>query len=291
MVKPVRFGFNPQTADDNAFQQRRFERDIQENALREFTSFVTLLRANKIEVVMAQDTGSPYTPDSIFPSDWFTTHSDGTLVLYPVFAKNRRNEKKADFLELIRKNFDVKRVIDLTWWENENLFLEGTGSMVLDRVNRIAYACESPRTSGTVLDDFCKQLDYTPVLFHADDEDGFPIYHTDMMMSIGTGHSVICTESIRDEKERQLVAGRLKESGREIVDLTFGQIRKFAGNMLELKNKEGKQILVMSGTARKSLTPEQTKKLNAHCRLFAPQLDYIERSGGGSARGMIAELF
>lgn len=291
MVKPVRFGFNPQTADNNTFQVKGFEEEAQQNALREFTSYVTLLRANKIDVVVAQDTEHPYTPDSIFPNNWFSTHTDGTLVIYPIYAKNRRNERKAEFLDLIRKNFDVKRVIDLSWWENENLYLEGTGSMIFDRINNIVYACESPRTSKVVLDDFCKQLGYTPVFFKAFDQNGCPVYHTNVMMSVGTQHSIICTESITDADQRNLVMDTLKKSGKKVLEINFNQMHNFAGNMMELHNKEGRQILVMSGTARKSLTPEQIKELNNHYKLLSPQLDYIEKNGGGSARCMIAELF
>ena len=162
MVKPARFAFNPQTGGNNAFSRPGRESSAQENALREFTSYVALLRANKIDVVIAEDTPHPHTPDSIFPNNWFSTHEDGTLVLYPMSAPNRRNERKPEVLEVIRKNFEVRRLIDLTWWENDNLFLEGTGSMILDRDNRVVYACKSYRTSEQVLADFCKQMSYTP---------------------------------------------------------------------------------------------------------------------------------
>ena len=169
MVKPARFAFNPETGGNNAFSRPGRESSTQENALREFTSYVALLRANKIDVVIAEDTPHPHTPDSIFPNNWFSTHEDGTLVLYPMSAVNRRNERKPEVLEVIRKNFEVRRLIDLTWWENDNLFLEGTGSMILDRENKIAYACKSYRTSEQVLADFCKQMGYTSVFFEAYD--------------------------------------------------------------------------------------------------------------------------
>ena len=159
---PVRFGYNPQTATNNTFQKEGFEEKAQENALREFTTYASLLKANKVEVVIAEDTEVPYTPDSIFPNNWFSTHEDGTLVLYPMFAVNRRNERKSEFLESIRRNFEVKRLIDLTWWESENQFLEGTGSMIFDRENKIAYAGRSPRTCEPVIADFCWQRSKTP---------------------------------------------------------------------------------------------------------------------------------
>lgn len=291
MVKPVRFGFNLQTADNNAFQKTGFERRAQENALLEFTSYVALLRANGVDVAIAEDTPVPYTPDSIFPNNWFSTHEDGTLVLYPMYAPNRRNERKWEVLETIRRNFDVRRIIDLSWWENEGLFLEGTGSMVLDRCNKVVYAAKSQRTSEKVLQDFCKQTDYSPICFEALDRQGNPIYHTNVMMSIGSTHSVICSEAIRDENERKTVLDSIEKAGKKIVDISFGQLESFAGNMLELQNTAGRSILVMSATARKSLTPEQNRELNACFKVLSPQLDSIEMNGGGSARCMLAELF
>lgn len=291
MVKPIRFGFNIQTADNNAFQKTGFERHAQENALREFTSYVALLRANGVEVVIAEDTPTPFTPDSIFPNNWFSTHEDGTLVLYPMYAPNRRNERKWETLEAIRKNFDVRRIVDLAWWENEGLFLEGTGSMVLDRCNKIVYAAKSQRTSEKVLEDFCKQMNYSPVCFESADRKGNPIYHTNVMMSIGTSHAVICSESIRDTAERVNVISSIEKRGKKIIDISFSQMENFAGNMLEISSTQGKAILVMSAAARKSLTPEQSKELSSHFKILSPQLDSIEMNGGGSARCMLAELF
>lgn len=290
MVKPARFAFNPQTGENNAFSRPGRESSAQENALREFTSYVALLRANKIDVVIAEDTPHPHTPDSIFPNNWFSTHEDGTLVLYPMHAVNRRNERKPEVLDVLRKNFEVRRVVDLTWWENDGFFLEGTGSMVLDRDNRIAYACKSYRTSERVLDDFCKQMDYTPVFFEAYDRNGVAVYHTNVLMALGTAYCVICTESIRPE-DRERVLSSITAGGRKILDITFDQLESFAGNMLELSSPSGRPVLVMSATARKSLTTEQSRELSATYKLLSPQLDYIETHGGGSARCMLAELF
>lgn len=290
MVKPARFAFNPQTGGNNAFSRLGRESSAQENALREFTSYVALLRANKIDVVIAEDTPHPHTPDSIFPNNWFSTHGDGTLVLYPMSAPNRRNERKPEVLEVIRKNFEVRRLIDLTWWENDNLFLEGTGSMVLDRDNKIVYACKSYRTSEQVLADFCKQMSYTPVFFEAYDRNGVAVYHTNVLMSLGSSYCIICTESIRPE-DRERVLASITGSGRKILDISFDQLESFAGNMLELSSPSGRPVLVMSATARKSLTTEQSRELSAHYKLLSPQLDYIETHGGGSARCMLAELF
>lgn len=290
MVKPVRFGYNPQTAGNNAFSRPGHENSAQENALREFTSYVALLRANKIDVVIGEDTSTPHTPDSIFPNNWFSTHEDGTMVLYPMSTLNRRHERKEELLEVIRKNFEVRRLIDLTWWENDNLYLEGTGSMVLDRENKIVYAAKSQRTSEKVLEDFCKQMCYTPVYFEAYDRQGVAIYHTNVMMSVGTAYAIVCMESIRPE-DRERVLGSIRDSGKKVLDISFDQLEHFAGNMLELRNTEGRPILVMSASARKSLTIEQNRELSAHYKLLSPQLDYIETHGGGSARCMLAELF
>ena len=290
MVKPVRFGYNPQTAGNNAFSRPGRENSAQENALREFTSYVALLRANKIDVVIGEDTSTPHTPDSIFPNNWFSTHEDGTMVLYPMSTLNRRHERKEELLEVIRKNFEVRRLIDLTWWENDNLYLEGTGSMVLDRENKIVYAAKSQRTSEKVLEDFCKQMCYTPVYFEAYDRQGVAIYHTNVMMSVGTAYAIVCMKSIRPE-DRERVLGSIRDSGKKVLDISFDQLEHFAGNMLELRNTEGRPILVMSASARKSLTIEQNRELSAHYKLLSPQLDYIETHGGGSARCMLAELF
>ena len=247
MVKPVRFGYNPQTAGNNAFSRPGRENSAQENALREFTSYVALLRANKIDVVIGEDTSTPHTPDSIFPNNWFSTHEDGTMVLYPMSTLNRRHERKEELLEVIRKNFEVRRLIDLTWWENDNLYLEGTGSMVLDRENKIVYAAKSQRTSEKVLEDFCKQMCYTPVYFEAYDRQGVAIYHTNVMMSVGTAYAIVCMESIRPE-DRDRVRTSIMDSGKKILDISFGQLGHFAGNMLELHNTEGRPILVMSAS-------------------------------------------
>ena len=292
MVKPVRFGFNPQTAQSNAFQKKEgYGIQVQEAALREFLAYATLLRANGINIALAEDTQEPRTPDSIFPNNWFSTHEDGTLVLYPMAAPNRREERKGHFLEIIKRNFKVTRTVDLTHYEEEGLFLEGTGSMILDRENKIVYACRSPRTDMKVLDDFCTQLGYTPVTFESVDRNGQQIYHTNVMMCVGTAYAIVCLESIADPQERQNVVTSLEKSGKKIIEITFDQVNKFAGNMLELRNGEGKKFLVMSATARKSLTSEQNRELSKTYRLLSPQLETIETNGGGSARCMLAEIF
>lgn len=292
MVKPARFGFNPQTAESNAFQKKDgFGRAVQESALREFLAYTTLLRANGVNIALAEDTLEPRTPDSIFPNNWFTTHEDGTLVLYPMAAPNRREERKEHFLQIIRKSFKVTRTVDLTHYEEEGLFLEGTGSMILDRENKIVYACRSPRTCDKVLDDFCKELGYSPVVFEAVDQNGQQIYHTNVMMAVGTAYAIICLDSIADQGEREKVVASLEKTGKKILGISLEQMGQFAGNMLELQSNEGKKLLVMSATARKSLTPEQNRELSKTYRLLSPQLETIETNGGGSARCMLAEIF
>lgn len=292
IVKPVRFGYNPQTAESNAFQKRTgYGRDVQEGALREFLAYAALLRANGVNIALAEDTEDPRTPDSIFPNNWFSTHEDGTLVLYPMAMPNRRAERKENFLNIIKKHFEVKRTIDLTHYEEEGLFLEGTGSLILDRENKIAYACLSPRTSQEVLNDFCSQMGYRAISFRATDQKGIDIYHTNVMMSVGTTYAIVCLDAISDQSEREMVIQSLEKSGKKILNITHEQMNSFAGNMLELRSNEGKKLLIMSASARKSLTSEQNRELSKTYRLLSPQLETIETNGGGSARCMLAEIF
>ena len=293
MVSPVAFDYNEETAVNNAFQEEgdESESEITKMARKESDAYIKLLRDNGISVIAVKDTKKPHTPDSVFPNNWFSTHDDGTLVLYPMFAENRRLERKPAALEAIESNFDEKRTIDLTHYEEEGLFLEGTGSMVLDRVNKIAYACESPRTNKTVLKDFCDQLGYTSVLFKAVGVDGTEIYHTNVMMHVGTEVAVVCLDAIKDDDQRAMVEESLESTGKTIVDISFDQMNHFAGNMLELKNKDGDPCLVMSLAAYGSLTDEQIEFLESKMNLITPDLDCIEQNGGGSARCMIAEIF
>jgi len=291
MVKPVCFGFNEQTAGNNAFQKEGFEKGAQEKALAESNEFVNLLRNNGINVVVAEDTLEPKTPDSIFPNNWFSTHPDGILVLYPMFAPNRRAERKQVFIDAIKKNFDCKKTVDLTKWENEGKFLEGTGSMVLDRVAKVAYACKSPRTNEEVFNDFCKQLGFTPILFNAVDKNDKMIYHTNVLMCIGSTFAVVCTDSIKDKEECNKVKKSLEKSGKKVVEISFTQMENFAGNMLEVKNKEGKRFLIMSQTAFDCLNDEQKNYLGKECTILHPKIECVEVNGGGSARCMMAELY
>ncbi|MBR5249054.1 MAG: amidinotransferase [Bacteroidales bacterium] len=291
MVRPVRFGYNPQTAANNAFQTQEDAEIAQANALEEFNAYVQLLQENGIEVIVVDDTEEPHTPDSIFPNNWFTTHQDGTLVIFPLFAPNRRFERKEGVLQALNQHFSPRRTIDLTHWEEKGEFLEGTGSMILDRIHQVAYACRSPRTSLGPLQEFCEKTGFRYHLFSSVDEHGVPIYHTNVMMSLGTKHAMICLSSIQDEEERKEMIEAIEGSGRTILDLTIDQIRSYAGNMMELTNQQGESCLVLSQTALRSLNQQQLAELQRNYRLISPHLDHIEKNGGGSARCMIAEIF
>lgn len=292
MIRPVSFVFNEQTAVNNAFQSvTADENAVQEKALAEFDAFVQALRDNGVQVTVVQDTAEPHTPDSIFPNNWISFHSDGTIVLYPMFAENRRAERKPHVLNEIGKRFTIAGTVDLTGFEKEDIFLEGTGSMVLDRDNRIAYACLSPRTDEKVLAEFCRKLDYTPVLFTATDGNGQAIYHTNVMMCIADQYAVICLESIASPTEQQKVEEAIERTGKTIVAITLKQMNHFAGNMLQVENATGEKLLVMSTQAFESLTEEQIATLTSFNRIVHSSINTIETNGGGSARCMMAEIY
>ena len=298
MVRPVRFAFNEETAANNAFQQRSETEEaaqaIAREAIEEFDDFVRLLRENGITVEVVQDTPEPFTPDSIFPNNCFSVHGD-TLVLYPMFAPNRRLERKklinfrfTDFRFSISNHSKLK---DLTHYEESGRFLEGTGSLVLDREHRVAYACLSPRTDEEVLKEWASAMGYSYLTFHSQDGQGMPVYHTNVMMHVGSRQAVVCLESIPNPSEREALKAMLEQYGKEVVPITLAQMNQFAGNMLELHNDRGEQLLVMSQTARRSLTATQIATLSKHTRILSPDIHAIEAAGGGSARCMMAEIF
>jgi hypothetical protein len=291
MIRPVNFGFNAQTAVNNAFQVAGADIAAQEKAQSEFDNFVTLLRSNDIDVTVINDTPDPHTPDSIFPNNWISFHESGTICLYPMFAENRRQERKPPVIEQLKQTFTITNTFDFTGYENEALFLEGTGSMVLDREHKIAYACLSPRTHQQVLDDFCQQMGYRPVLFTAVDGAGKAIYHTNVMMCVADRYVVVCLESLPNHAEFQMMQEMIGKTGKEMVTISFEQMNRFAGNMLQVQNKGGEKLLVMSTQAYQSLHPEQVKKLEAYNRILHAPLTTIETNGGGSARCMMAEIF
>ena len=291
MIRPVNFVFNEQTAGSNAFQNRNAEQQrVQDNALQEFDRFVNILRENGVEVIVIDDTAEPHTPDSIFPNNWVSFHNDGAVFLYPMMAENRRLERREDIIMQLEDKFKVKHVIDLSHFEHENKFLEGTGSMVLDRENKIAYACLSPRTDKEVLEKFCKDSGYKSVLFHAVDQNGMDIYHTNVLMCVGSSYVVICLDSIKNEAEKQSVINSFQSTQKQIVAISFEQMNHFAGNMLEVQNKHGESLLVMSKSAWDSLNYEQKSILSSFSKPVYSDISTIENNGGGSARCMMAEV-
>lgn len=290
MIQPVNFGYNAETAVNNVFQKPTND-NVQQKALEEFNAFVNVLRNNKIDVTVVQDTVEPNTPDAIFPNNWISFHDSGEIYLYPMFADNRRKERKTTVLEAIKQKFIVEQINDLTKYEEENLFLEGTGSMVLDRVNRIAYTCISSRTDKRVLNEFCNKANYRAVSFTANDDNGIAIYHTNVMMCVGNKFAVVCLASITNKSEREKVIRSLTETGKEIIDITTEQMHRFAGNMLQLVNEDGELLLVLSTQAYNALTKTQLTTLEKYNRLVHSSLNNIESAGGGSARCMMAEIF
>ena len=291
MIRPVAFGFNTQTAESNAFQNRDDDQQaVQQKAVQEFDDFVKVLRDNGVSVTVINDTPEPHTPDSIFPNNWVSFHNNGDIFLYPMQAGNRRLERREDIIRQLEETFKANHVIDLSRFEAKNQFLEGTGSMVLDRENKIAYACLSPRTNAEVLKAFCDYTGYAAVTFDAFDQNGQAIYHTNVLMAIGSKFAVICLDSITNEQEKEAVISSLKSTGKEIIDITFDQMNHFAGNMLEVKSANGGSLLVMSQAAYNSLTSEQKVGLEKYGKLVYADINTIETNGGGSARCMMAEV-
>ncbi len=294
MIRPVNFGFNQETAESNAFQNAKFGEQnkdkSQQIALKEFDEMVNHLRKVGVNIMVIDDTSEPYTPDSIFPNNWVSFHGNGSVITYPMQAENRRLERREEIIEQISELFYINRRIDISGFESENKFLEGTGSMVLDRKYKTAYACLSPRTQAEVLKEFSIQMNYEIIAFNAVDDAGKQIYHTNVLMCIGDMFAVICLEAIPDLDERLLVRNALEQSGKRIVDISMEQMNQFAGNMLEVKSQKGEKILVMSSSAYNSLKPKQLEILNEYCSIYHFDLSMIEGNGGGSARCMMAEI-
>ncbi|MEP7258059.1 MAG: arginine deiminase-related protein [Flavitalea sp.] len=291
MIRPVNFTYNKETAINNAFQVTGMTLGVQENALKEFNDFVLVLQNEGLDITVVNDTPEPYTPDAIFPNNWISFHEDGTVVLYPMFALNRRQERKPAILKTLSEKFNIKEIIDFSGKEKDNRFLEGTGSMVLDRANRIAYAGLSPRTESGLFLEFCRVMQYEPVMFNAVDEQGNSIYHTNVMMCIADQYMIICLDSIPEKKERQNLLNAANKTGKVVIDIDFSQMNHFAGNMLQVNNKKGDRLLVMSSQAYGSLTHKQVEQLNSYNRIIYAPLSAIENNGGGSARCMMAEIY
>lgn len=295
MIRPVRFAGNEQTAASNRFQDLAgadASDAIQSAALAEFDALANALQAAGVEVHIFSDSPEPHTPDSIFPNNWVSFHADGTVVLYPMMALNRRLERRLDIVEMLdlQHGFTVRRTVDLTHREAEEKFLEGTGSLVLDRINRIAYACLSPRTDMDVLGEFAQRMDYDIVAFEAFDPQGAPIYHTNVLMSVGTKFAAVCAECIEPAR-RTAVTDLLQSRGRTVVELSMQQMQSFAGNMLELRTRRGTAVIAMSDAAHRSLHSSQLSALgDGGAEIVTAAIPTIERLGGGSVRCMIAEV-
>ncbi|WP_027387183.1 citrulline utilization hydrolase CtlX [Chryseobacterium gregarium] len=295
MIEPIAFGFNAETAKNNYFQIEQKGFDTQIKALTEFRMFVEKLRSKGINVITVKDTLDPHTPDSIFPNNWVSFHNDGKVVLYPMFASNRRVERRDDIIESIKdQGFEVTEIDDWSFPETQGHFLEGTGSMIFDHDNRLAYGSVSLRLDENLFREFCEKYGFTPVVFHSFQtvgEERLPIYHTNVMMCVADRFVVICLDCIDNELERNKVAETIKNSGKEIIEISEEQMQQFAGNMLQVHNKDGEKFLVMSETAYRSLNTEQISAIEKYCEIIYSDLNTIEVNGGGSARCMLAEVF
>ncbi|MEW7292352.1 citrulline utilization hydrolase CtlX [Aquimarina sp. 2304DJ70-9] len=295
MIRPVKFRMNEETAVNNYYQEDAGIIDANTKAQHEFDEFVIVLKSVGVNVIVIDDNPENDTPDSIFPNNWISFHENGDIGLYPMFAVNRRRERRPEVLNRIESSgFKIKNVIDYTEAEDEGVFLEGTGSLVLDRVHRKAYCALSPRADEELLIEFCEDFEYTPVIFTAYqtvDEDRLPIYHTNVMMGVGETFAVVCLDCIDDKKERKNLVSHLKNDGKEIIAISEDQVNQFAGNMLQVAGSEDKRYLVMSSAAFNSLTKDQITKIEKHCDISHSDLNIIETLGGGSARCMMAEVF
>ncbi len=297
MIRPVAFRMNEQTAVNNYYQQAVGDdpKEVQNKALKEFDDFVIKLRKAGVEVIVVNDTPVPNTPDSIFPNNWISFHENGTVGLYPMFAENRRLERREDVLDMLEEQgFVIEEVVDYTSAEDEDVFLEGTGSLLLDRENQIAYCALSPRADEDLFIEFCEDFEYTPVIFHAYQtvqNKRALIYHTNVMMALAEKFAVICLDSIDDKTEKKNVIAHLRKTGKEIIEITEEQVNQFAGNMLQVIGSENQRITVMSRAAYKSLTAGQIATIEKSSTILYSDLTTIETAGGGSARCMMAEVF
>ena len=296
MIRPNNFGFNEETSNDNHYQNKEFfESNSNENAQKEFDNMVKNLKQNGISVHVFQDDDINYTPDSIFPNNWISFHENGDIGLYPMYAKNRRLERRPEVLEFLEEEgFGIENIVDYSGAESENKFLEGTGSVILDRENRIAYCSISNRSNEDLFIDFCEDFEFTPVLFNSFQSVGderLPIYHTNVMMCVTMSYVVICLDSIDDKKQRKNVCEFIKKSEKELINISENQVEKFAGNMLELLNDKGESVLVMSKSAENSLSENQKNTITNYSKIISSDINTIELCGGGSARCMMAEIF
>ena len=294
MIRPAAFGANEETAATNFFQSKDVQlssQAVQCSALEEFDNMVELLRKNDINVLVIDDTPTPVKPSAIFPNNWLSTSPEGIVSVFPMYAANRRPEKRDDILKMLAERFVVEDLQDWSEFEVEGKFLEGTGSMVMDHENKVIYTCYSPRTDVSVLEKFANANKFRAIIFFAVDNNGNPVYHTNVMMTLGENFAILCEEAIEEEWELIAVRQLLESSGHEVIRITKDQMHSFAGNMLQVKNSKGEKFLLMSQTAFDSLTEEQKEELSARSRLLSIPIPVIEKTEGGSVRCMIAEIF
>lgn len=294
MIRPANFGYNEQTAENNAFQTQNkimSNDDVKEKAKEEFDRMVAILRDKGIHVDVVQDTESPIKPDCIFPNNWMSLHQNGSVITYPMYAPNRRIERRADIIDFLEDKYHVTKRYEFEHYEEQNMFLEGTGSMIFDRDHKIVYACISERTDIRLLDKFCVLTGYSKVAFTSVDRHGDLIYHTNVMMALGTDFCVLVKESIKDEDELISILSSLERTGKKVIDISFDQMEAYAGNMLQVKSENGKKYLVMSKSAHESLNETQREDLGSFTELLPVDIYVIETIGGGSVRCMMAENF
>jgi hypothetical protein len=292
MIRPASFGFNSETASSNAFQSASavLSSEISAKAIAEFERMAELLESHDIDVYIYNDTGDVVTPDAIFPNNWISFHPDGKVILYPMMAHNRRHERRLDVIDDLKKTFEVSAVIDLTSFENEGEFLEGTGSLVFDHVNKIAFACRSPRTSEKLVKLLCEKLSYRPVMFDAVDAKDQAIYHTNVMMSIGKQFAVVCLDAVKNESDQEAILGTLADSDHKVIAISFEQMNSFAGNLLEVRDRNGDEVIIISEAAVEKLLPGQVNFLTKYADLLPVNVRTIEKNGGGSVRCMMAGI-
>ena len=296
MIRPINFGYNEETAKDNHYQIKELtDKDANKRAQNEFDNMVKNLRQNGVSVHIFQDDENEYTPDSIFPNNWVSFHENGDVGLYPMCAENRRMERRPEVLDFLEnEGFTISNIVDYSSAESENKFLEGTGSMILDRENRLAYCSISNRSNEDLFIEFCEDFEFTPIIFNSFQTVGnkrLPIYHTNVMMCIATDYVIVCLDSIDDKKQRKNVSSFIKESGKKLIEISENQVESFAGNMLELVNDKGESVLVMSKSAEDSLNENQKNIITKYSRIISSDINTIETCGGGSTRCMMAEIF
>lgn len=293
MIRPLSFGYNEETASTNAFQQALNDDhiEIQKRAQKEFDDVVIKLNQNDIKAIIISDTKEPVKPDAVFPNNWISTHENGLVITYPMLAVNRRLERRLDVIEKLKEQFVVNEVWDLSSHEDEEKFLEGTGSIVFDHSNKLAYACRSPRTHSDLIKKLCLKIGYELVLFDAIDERGGPIYHTNVMMWIGEKSAVVCLDSIRKEEDQDLILTKLIDTNHKVIAISYQQMNAFAGNMFEVKNSKGEVFILMSQTAFDSLLPGQLNEITKHAEPLIVSINTIEKYGGGGIRCMVAGIY